>query len=258
MPHVIGSIDGKHIRIQCPPESGTLFHNYKGFFSIILLAVCDANYCFTLIDIGQYGSNNDSGVLARSEMAKRFEDGTIKLPKPTTVDGCSLDPLPYYMVGDEIFPLKTWLMRPYPGKQLQEDGAIYNYRHSRARRVIENAFGILVARWRLFNTPINASVENIEKYVKAALVLHNYLRLTENATYCPVGFVDSESSNGNIEPGHWRSAVTTNHNPLLSDLQPVRGSRYRQDALSMRDALKGYVNSKQGELEWQWDHVRRT
>ena len=135
LPHVIGSIDGKHIRIQCPPESGTLFHNYKGFFSIILLAVCDANYCFTLIDIGQYGSNNDSGVLAKSEMAKRFEDGTLNLPKPTTVVGCSYNPLPYYMVGDEIFPLKTWLMRPYPGKQLQEDGVIYNYRHSCARRV---------------------------------------------------------------------------------------------------------------------------
>ena len=82
---------------------------------------------------------------------KRFENGTINLPKPNTVEGCSYDPLPYCMVGDEIFPLKNWLMRPYPGRQLQEeDGTIYNYRHSRARRVIENAFGILVTRWRLF------------------------------------------------------------------------------------------------------------
>ena len=95
------------------------------------------------------------------------------------------------MVGDEIFPLKNWLMRPYPGQQLQEDGAIYNYRHSLARQVIENAFGILVTTWRLFITPINASVKNIEKYVKAAIVLHNYIRITENATYSPVGFVDS-------------------------------------------------------------------
>ena len=163
------------------------------------------------------------------------------------------------MVGDEIFPLKNWLMRPYPGRQLQEDGAIYNYRHSLARRVIENAFGILVTRWRLFNTSINASVKNIEKYVKAAIVLHNYLRVTENATYSPVGFVDSENSNGEIKPGHWRSTVNTNkQSSLLSDIQPVRGSRYREDALSMRDGLKDYVNSKEGELEWQCDHVRRT
>ena len=77
MPHTIGAIDDKHIRIQCPAESGTLFHNYKGFFSLVLMAICDANYCFTLIDVGDYGSNNDSGVLSRSKMGCRFEAGKI-------------------------------------------------------------------------------------------------------------------------------------------------------------------------------------
>ena len=59
MPHVIGCLDGKRSRIECPNLSGTLYHNYKGFFSIVLLAICDANYCFTLFDLGQFGSNND-------------------------------------------------------------------------------------------------------------------------------------------------------------------------------------------------------
>ena len=66
--HVIGAIDGKHIRIECPKNPGTLYYNYKGFFSIVLMAVCDANYCFTLFDVGSYGSKNDSGILANSEM----------------------------------------------------------------------------------------------------------------------------------------------------------------------------------------------
>ena len=70
---MIGAIDGKHIRIECPKNPGTLYYNYKGFFSIVLMAECDANYCFTLFDIGSYGSNNDSGILANSEMGMRFE-----------------------------------------------------------------------------------------------------------------------------------------------------------------------------------------
>ena len=224
MPHTIGAIDGKHIRIKCLAESGTLFHNYKGFFSLVLMAICDANYCFTVIDVGDYGSNKDSGVLAQSKMGCHFDDGKMNLPNPSTLIGCQYDPLPYFLVGDEIFPLKTWLMRPYPGKGIQEEESIYNYRHSRARRVIENAFGILVARWRIFNVPINASVENIERYVNAAIVLHNYLRQTENATYCPLGFIDSEDANGNIKPGLWRECLPSNQ-LLFSDLPSVRGSR---------------------------------
>lgn len=110
LPQVTGAIDGKHIRIQCPAESGTLFHNYKGFYSIVLFAVCDANYCFTLIDVGQYGSNNDSGVLAKNNIGKMFEAKTLMIPPPSHSDGCSQDPLPFYLVGDETFPLKPWLM----------------------------------------------------------------------------------------------------------------------------------------------------
>ena len=71
LPHVAGAIEGKHIRIQCPKHSGTLFHNYKGFFSFVLLAICDASYCFTLFDVSQYGSNNDAGVLANSSIGKK-------------------------------------------------------------------------------------------------------------------------------------------------------------------------------------------
>ena len=72
MPHVVGVIDGKHIRIQCPKKTGTLYHNYKGFFHLVLLVICDVWYCFTLFDVGQYGSNNDCSVLNNSEMGHRF------------------------------------------------------------------------------------------------------------------------------------------------------------------------------------------
>ena len=82
--------------------------------------MCDARYCFHLFDVGQYGSNNDAGVLAQGCIGKGFENDTLNLPAPETLNHCTYDPLPYFMVGDEIFPLKTWMMRPHPGKLNEE------------------------------------------------------------------------------------------------------------------------------------------
>ena len=256
LPHCIGAIDGKHIAIQCPKNSGSLYYNYKGWFSIVLMAVCDAHYNFTLLDVGQYGSTNDSSVLNSSEMGKALENGNLNLPDPEHFPGCSLPHLPYFLVGDEIFALKPWLMRPYPGKNITEERSIYNYRLSRARRVIENTFGILVARWRIFRAPIQAKIESVQKIVLAAVALHNYLRQTDCASYCPTGFVDSFDSSGNILPGEWRNVVSTDGSSgALGNLPVARGTRAHNSAVQVREALKQYVNSEQGAVSWQWDYI---
>ena len=74
MPHLIGALYGKHVAMDCPANSGSQDHNYKGFSSMVLLTVCDAKYNFTLYDVGQYGSINDSGVLLNSEMGAQIID----------------------------------------------------------------------------------------------------------------------------------------------------------------------------------------
>ena len=117
-------------------------------------------------------------MLDNSEMGKAFENGCVLLPEPEHLLGCSLPFVPYFLVEDEIFALKPWLLRPYPGKNIKEDQSIFNYRLSRARRVIENCFGILVARWRIFHGAIQAKVETVQKIVQATVALHNYLRQT--------------------------------------------------------------------------------
>ena len=212
LPHVVGAIDGKHIRIQCPKISGTLFHNYKGFFSFVLLAVCDANYCFSLFDLGAYGSNNDSGALLNSPLGEKLETNELHIPQPETLEGCSFDPLPYFL-----------------------------------------------ARLRIFHTPIIASIQNAEKYVLACLALHNYFRLTDNALYTFAGFIDTENDDGEIQPGDWRKVNGENQQSYSLLLLPnVRGSRYKTDAINMRESIKEYVNSETGSVNWQWEYVRRT
>nr|CAH7727264.1 unnamed protein product [Callosobruchus chinensis] len=147
-PHCIGALDGKHVQISCAAGAGSLYYNYKGTYSIVLMALVDANYKFTLVDVGAYGRSSDGGTFEQSEMGKKFESNKYSIPRDTEIPP-AMEQFPYVIVADEAFPLKTYLMRPG-----SDEEKIYNYRRSRARRVVENAFGILAGRWRIFLKPI--------------------------------------------------------------------------------------------------------
>ncbi|KAB0790682.1 hypothetical protein PPYR_14874 [Photinus pyralis] len=249
-PNCIGAIDGKHINIQAPARSGSLFYNYKHNFSVVLLAVCDSKYRFTFVDIGAYGSQSDGGVLKNSVFGKCLEESTLKIPKPTSLPSSEVV-LPYFLVGDEAFPLKEYIMRPYPGRNLNDQQKIFNYRLSRARQTIENTFGILVARWRLLKTTINAKVENVDNIVKCIVVLHNYCQ-TEMSTstdlYCPPGFVDSSD----CPNGTWREDA-----PLQS-VGRTGANIARKTTYQNRDNLANYLVSKNGEVPWQYDMIKQS
>ena len=101
---LVGAIDGKHVIIEVPPKSATLYQNQKGTFSIALLAICVAKYNFILVGVGQHGSNNDTRVLAQTKISSAFENNTLNLPE-SEVPGTNLD-IPYFLAGDEIFLLK--------------------------------------------------------------------------------------------------------------------------------------------------------
>ena len=98
LPHVVGVLDRKHIRIRCPSKTGSLYHNYKNFFSMVLLAVYNANYRFITFDFGQYKSKNDSGVSLKSSSEKKLELNDINLPSATSLQGCNFDPLSCFLV----------------------------------------------------------------------------------------------------------------------------------------------------------------
>jgi hypothetical protein len=70
MPNCLGALDGKHISIFAPQKSGSLYHNYKGNYSLVLMALVDANYKYLIIDVGAYGSNSDGGIFANCQFGK--------------------------------------------------------------------------------------------------------------------------------------------------------------------------------------------
>ncbi|XP_030758030.1 protein ALP1-like [Sitophilus oryzae] len=176
----VGAIDGKHIIMQAPSNTGSLFYNYKKSFSIILLAVCDAKYNFICVDIGAYGSHSDGGVLNNSSFGKKLLADDLDIPQSEELPNCPTKiKIPHFFVGDEAFPLKENLMRPYSKPRegsLARDERIFNYRLSRARKIIENTFGIMVARFRIFHRIINGNTETVDGIVKSAVCLYNFIR----------------------------------------------------------------------------------
>ena len=148
LPHACGAFDGKHIRIKKPADSGSLFYNYKKFFSMVMMAVVDADYRFIWLSVGSYGSSSDGQIFRDSELRPMLEEGTMCLPPPSPLPHADRD-TSYFLIGDDAFPLRSWMMKPYSRRHLDHDERIFNYRLSRARRVVENAFGILAMRFRI-------------------------------------------------------------------------------------------------------------
>lgn len=142
------------------------------------MAIVDAEYKFVCVDVGGYGKNSDGGIFETSNMGRRFERGLMKIPNSHPLPGANV-PCPYVLIGDEGFALKPYLMRPYPYRQSREDirKENYNTRLCKARRVVENAFGILAQKWRIFYRPIDLSIETNISVVRTACILHNFLRV---------------------------------------------------------------------------------
>ena len=233
-PNCLGAIDGKHIHLRAPDKTGTVFFNYKKTFSINLMAVAGPDYRFISVDIGQIRSASDAGVWERSEFGKAWKNRSINVPPPRPLPGTQ-DNMEYVMVGDEAFPLQSNLLRPYPGRDLDSiTKKRYNYRLSRARRVVENAFGILSSRWRVLFTPMDADAAKATSIVRTCCVLHNMLCARADAAYAPPGFGDHLLTNGTVVDGLWRSNQQELDNiPAIARGHAVTATNARNTPLSV-------------------------
>ena len=141
----VGAVGGTHIEILAPEEYAKDYYNRKGYYSILMQAVADHRYCFTDINIGWPGSVHDARVFKNSQLYLRASQETL-LPANCckVMNGVRV---PLIILGDSAYPLSKWLMKPYSDNgHLSSSTKDFNYRLSRARIVIENAFGRLKGR----------------------------------------------------------------------------------------------------------------
>jgi hypothetical protein len=171
-PHAVGALDGKHIVMQSPFNSGSEFYNYQSQFSNALLAVVDAKYNFIYVDIGAQGRISDGSVFKASSLQEKIEGKRLQLPEPETIRNKEI---PYFFLGDGAFPLSETMMKPYAGIYTKgSKERVFYYSLSRARRVVENAFGLLASVFRVLRKPMLLQPEKAQRVLMAIIYLHNF------------------------------------------------------------------------------------
>lgn len=227
-PNCISAIDGKHIRIINPHGGGSMFYNYKSFFSIVLLAMSDANYCFTYINVGSCGKNSDSSIFKESTLFRNLENGNMHIPAARPLPGTDIA-VQHVIIGDGAFGISKHVLKPYSRINMTYKKKIYNYRLSRARRYIESTFGIMSNKFRIFHKPMNVGFNLAKDIVKACCILHNFIRIrdgyNEEDTLSIMGLEDMVIN------------------------EPARGGN------DLRDLYANYFISDAGRLPWQDNYI---
>ena len=187
--------------LRPPIGSGSTYFNYKSSFSIVLMTLVDADYKFLWVDVGCNGRISDGGVYDGCCLQQALSRRSDMFPDAAPCLG-DQRPLQYYIVADDAFPLQENMMKPFSHKDMIHQHRIFNYRLSRARRVVENAFGILSNRFCVFFTKIALEPAKVTEIVLATCALHNMLR-EEIGTAPGVADVEDPQTH-HVTTGSWR------------------------------------------------------
>ena len=233
----LGAIDGKHIRIQKYPNSGSTNYNYKDYHSIILLGCCDADGYFTMIDTGFAGRNSDGGAFRVSRISQLLGNNANFPDRAILRNDDTEDAFPYYFVCDNAFPLQKNLMRPFPERNVTNIKRVYNYRISRARKTIECTFGMMVQKFPILLAPIKCrNYKTIVSIIKCVCILHNFVRSKDGEPYA-VHDIDETRTNagaGNLPMPSGDLHIDTTSSPQI-----------------LREYLMNYFVKPRVALPWQ-------
>ena len=167
------AVDGCHIPIKCPAgglEACKEYHNFKNFYSVILMSMVDAKYRFLWGSCGYPGNSHDSIILQSTNLWDEIQGGNL-LPNFSQIEqNVSIPPI---VLGDSAFPFETWLMKPFTNAVRTPKQRYFNYRLSRARMIVEGAYGQLKGRWRYLTRKSESSPFEAKIATLACMVLHN-------------------------------------------------------------------------------------
>ncbi len=140
------AVDGCHIPIKCPPggqEACKEYHNFKNFYSVVLMSMVDAKYRFVWVSCGYPGNSHDSIILQSTSIWSSIKDGKFLPHFSQKEDGVHIPPL---VLCDSPFPFDSFFLKPYRNAVLTKEQRFFNYRLRRARMVVEGAYGQLKGR----------------------------------------------------------------------------------------------------------------
>lgn len=233
MPNTIGTLGGKHITIKAAANMGSAFLNYKDQHSVVFLRMVDANYSFTYINVGINGRISDGGVFRERIFLKRLKGNWLKVPEDKPLSR-RIERVSDVIVADAAFTLSTHILKPYPLKGFNKEKRVFNYRLTQARRVVENAFGILANRFRILLNTIPLNPEKAKLIVQASCTLYNYL-LKENQT---------EYLGNNPEE------IDRRYTLICLWFKQTVWAKAKNEAIKVRQEFTDYVNGY-GRAPWQ-------
>ncbi len=215
----------------------------RGSTLIILLALVDGDYNFLWVDVSQKGSSSDAQIFNQCELKEAIEDRTIVFPPedPLPKDDRSM---PYFILGDNAFTLKTWLRKPFSQLNMTDEQRIFNYRLSCGRWFVENAFGILANHFQCLLSPLTQKPVMVKSIVLAWVCLHNLICMRYQGLQNAL--LEQEDYQHHDIPGEWRNGAN------MQDVDNrVHGNRTTIKAKKQREYLKLYFNSLAGYVPWQ-------
>lgn len=224
-PNCIGAIGAKNFRIMKILKSKTGKKKRKQVVPFVLHAISDADYKFTAIEIEGNGSESDGTPFHfdATKLNKMLATNKFNVPSSQKLPGSDVS-LPHVLLGSAAFPLKTYLLRPYPFVQTDRETRIFNEILLRVRATNDFTFDILTTKWRIFNKPLETSAKHATLIIHVACLLHNIVR----------------DQDGDNDKTYKKCCLSLSQGIHKKVLKAKRNSRTSFEAMEIRDKYKMY------------------